>query len=156
MQHRKNQAAGILLVLVSVLGLNACQQKDAATADSETAHNASLSSDMKTEATQKTSQNPHIIKTMYQCDQAKVIEALYDNSNVNSPKVTLIIDGRQFPMYNVIAPSGTLYATEQGINAGQGMRWHVHGLEGILQAMVLDHTADPASAALLMRCQEPI
>ena len=59
-------------------------------------------------------------------------------------------------MYNVIASSGTLYATEQGINAGQGMRWHVHGLEAILQTMTLDHTADPAKETMLMRCQEPL
>ncbi len=95
----------------------------------------------------------------YQCDQQKTIQAIYTtypSSQAKPPHLTLNIDGQSYEMYSVPAQVGSLYATEQGINPEQGMRWHVQGLEARLVSMTLDHTAKPENEKLLLRCQEPL
>lgn len=166
MQQRKKPIVTFSLILGGVLLVTACQKTNEPSLSADVSEQTRTAEGMSTASQDRVSQNnlsenevknnPNIIKTNYQCDQGKMVVAIYNNSNINSPRVTLTIDGRRFEMYNVIASSGTLYATEQGINAGQGMRWHVHGLEAILQTMTLDHTADPAKETMLMRCQEPL
>ena len=151
MQYRKKLYLSLAISFLSIITVAGCQQKTDELTSSEVS--------TKTGSQSKPSagvNNPNITKTTYQCDQGKVIYATYDSSNINSPKASLIIDGRQYELYNVIAASGALYATEQGINPGQGMRWHTKGLEATLETMTLDHTADPSQETLLMRCQEPI
>ena len=160
MQQRKKLVASLSLALGCLLSLTACQQKNEQSAKAHTsqqdvaAEGSNMTSNTNSQDEFKNNQN--IIKTNYQCDNGKMVIAIYNNTNINSPRATLNIDGRVYEMYNVAAPSGTLYATEQGINAGQGMRWHVHGLEAILQTMTLDHTPDPAHETMLMRCQQPL
>ncbi len=160
MQQRKKLVASLSLALGCLLSLTACQQKNeqASKADASSKNIVAEGSNVAsgTNSQDKFKNNPNIIKTSYQCDNGKIVIAVYNNSNINSPRATLSIDGRAYEMYNVAAPSGTLYATEQGINAGQGMRWHVHGLEAILQTMTLDHTADSTHETMLMRCQQPL
>lgn len=160
MQQRKKLVVSLSLAVGCLLSLTACQQKNeqSSQADDSQQSVTATSADVRsnTNAQGNFKHNPNIINTNYQCDDGKMVIATYNNTNINSPRATLSIDGRTYEMYNVIAPSGTLYATEQGVNIGQGMRWHVHGLEAILQTMTLDDTADPANETMLMRCQEPL
>lgn len=95
----------------------------------------------------------------YQCDQQKNIQAVYTTyppDQAKLPHATLYLDGQQYEMYGVPANIGSLYATEQGINPEQGMRWHVQGLEARLVSMTLDDSARPEDEKLLLRCQEPL
>ncbi|RYY78304.1 MAG: hypothetical protein EOO69_11320 [Moraxellaceae bacterium] len=96
------------------------------------------------------------ISVTYQCDDQKSVQAIYSAINVKPSTVSLIINGQQYQLYRVSSQIGKLYATEQGINAGQGMRWHMQGLEARLIGMTLDHTATPDKEQLLMRCQQPV
>ena len=96
------------------------------------------------------------IQVTYQCDDQNRIQATYSAINSNSSNVTLHINGQQYQLYRVPSQVGKLYATEQGINPGQGMRWHVQGLEARLVTMTLDHTATVDKEQLLMRCQQPV
>lgn len=95
--------------------------------------------------------------TPYQCDAQQVVQAIYSEPATGQPSsVILNIHGQRYPLYRVHSQAGELYATEQGINPGQGMRWHVQGLEARLVTMTLDHTVNPAQEQLLMRCQQPV
>ena len=97
-----------------------------------------------------------LIQVTYQCDDQNPIQATYSAINSNPSNVTLHINGQQYQLYRVPSQVGKLYATEQGINPGQGMRWHVQGLEARLVTMTLDHTATADKEQLLMRCQQPV
>lgn len=96
------------------------------------------------------------INVTYQCDDQKSVQATYSAINVKPSTVSLMINGQHYQLYRVPSQVGKLYATEQGINAGQGMRWHVQGLEARLVSMTLDHTATLDKEQLLMRCQQPV
>lgn len=103
------------------------------------------------------SSSPEVpIQVTYQCDDQNPIQATYSAINSNPSNVTLYINGQQYQLYRVPSQVGKLYATEQGINPGQGMRWHVQGLEARLVTMTLDHTATADKEQLLMRCQQPV
>ena len=158
MQQSKNLYLSLAISLVSIFIVSGCQQKTEKSAQYELTQDSNTSVTNSADAPNTSAQrkNINIINTTYHCDEGKVIYATYDNNNINSPKASLMIDGRQFEMYSVIAASGALYATEQGINPEQGMRWHTKGLEATLETMTLDDSADPSMEKLLLRCQEPI
>ncbi|XID74261.1 MliC family protein [Alkanindiges sp. WGS2144] len=92
----------------------------------------------------------------YQCDHQQVIQATYIEEPEAAPKAQLTIDGKTYELYSVPASIGELYATEQGVNPQEGMRWHIQGLEARLTNMILDHTAEPGQGKLIMRCQQPV
>ncbi|MDR9778778.1 MliC family protein, partial [Rhizobium hidalgonense] len=98
--------------------VTACQKTNESSSSADVSEQTRTAEGMSTASQDRVSQNnlsenevknnPNIIKTNYQCDQGKMVVAIYNNSNINSPRVTLTIDGRRFEMYNVIASSGTL------------------------------------------------
>jgi membrane-bound inhibitor of C-type lysozyme len=77
----------------------------------------------------------------YTCADGRRIEARYDNSNAERASATLLIDGRRFEMYSVVAASGARYATESGFKPDHGLQWWTKGETATLSEMVMDHTA---------------
>jgi len=77
----------------------------------------------------------------YTCADGRSIEAQYDNSNPERPSANLLIDGRRFELYSVVAASGARYATESGFKPDHGLQWWTKGEEATLSEMVMDHTA---------------
>ncbi len=89
----------------------------------------------------------------YGCDSGKQIRAAYDNDDEQRPSATLEIDGQVFSLYSIITASGAGYASEQGLRPDEGIKWLTKGDEAMLVAMILDHTANPDDAPILMRCR---
>ena len=97
----------------------------------------------------------------YQCDHQQMLEATYSGLNTRTSSVTLPINGQHYQLQRVHSQAGDLYATAQGVNPGQGMRWHVQGLEARLvtmqpEAPLPGQTAIVAKEQLLLRCQQPV
>lgn len=82
-----------------------------------------------------------IAPVLYTCADGRRIEARYDNTDRERPTATLVVDGRSFEMYSVVAASGARYATESGLQPGHGLQWWTHGDRATLSAMLMDHTA---------------
>lgn len=81
------------------------------------------------------------VSSSYQCDNQQTIQAIYSDTSIEPLSVILNINGQRYTLYSVPSQAGNLYATEQGINPGQAMRWHVQGLEARLVGMTPDYTA---------------
>lgn len=89
----------------------------------------------------------------YQCTPTQLIGVTYDNTDPQKPSVSLTINGKTYPMYSIVTASGAGYATEQGIQDGQGMKWLSKGDTALLVSMTMDHTAKPEDEKTLFECQ---
>lgn len=102
-----------------------------------------------------------VTTTHYQCDQYKVIEVMHADNNPDSAKITLSLDGQRYELYSVPSQAGSVYVSRNGVQSGEGMRWHVQGLEARLFKMSPALTVKPDNAKdtkeqPLLRCQEPV
>lgn len=157
-----NQGKKLLPVLLIaggiIIGLVTCQRQSSqqqAKAQLEVSQSPQAEK-QKSEGASKPKLTADRIHINYQCEQNKTVQALYENIKPAVPKVMLTIDGKPYQLYNIPSQVGSLYATEQGINPGQGMRWHIQGLEARLVSLSVDQNASTAKEQLLMRCQEPV
>lgn len=158
-----NQGKKLLPILLIgggiIIGLVTCQrqssQQQQAKAQLEVSQSPQAEK-QKSEVASKPKLAVDRIRINYQCEQNKTVQALYENIKPAVPKVMLTIDGKPYQLYNIPSQVGSLYATEQGINPGQGMRWHIQGLEARLVSLSVDQNAPTAKEQLLMRCQEPV
>lgn len=146
-----------LTLLAASFILLACEK--APPTPAETAAPASQTAELGNSSTssQATSSTPdtslkEAIYTTYHCDNGKSVEASYADGE-EMPAATLIIDDKHYAMYRVVSASGVRYASEQGLLPNEGMQWYVKNGEAMLVAMVLDHTANPDEAPVLLRCQ---
>jgi membrane-bound inhibitor of C-type lysozyme len=83
----------------------------------------------------------------YVCDNGSTVRAAYGAAPDGTPTATLLVDGRPFALRAVDAESGARFGGEQGLLAGTSLVWTTTGEEGRLEALPLDHTADPARDA---------
>ena len=97
--------------------------------------------------------NSAVMSHDYQCTPTQLIGATYDNTDPQKPSVSLTINGKTYPMYSIVTASGAGYATEQGINDGQGMKWLTKGEGALLVTMTLDDTTKPEDEKTLFDCQ---
>lgn len=74
----------------------------------------------------------------YQCDNQPAIQAVYSDASASPSSVALNINGQRYQLHSVPSQAGKLYVTQQGIKPGQGLRWHVQGLEARLGSMPAD------------------
>lgn len=95
----------------------------------------------------------------YMCDRGWSIQVDHDPevSGAMTPwpddHVLVTIQGRPFEMYRIKSASGEKYGTERGLTPDAGLIWWDKGNEAMLRAMILDHTADPDNAPIIVRCE---
>jgi membrane-bound inhibitor of C-type lysozyme len=89
----------------------------------------------------------------YSCDNGKSLQAEYINSQT-SRSARLTYDGKSFDMYSTRAASGAKYATEQGLNAEDGLIWWSQRDEGMLMTMILDHSVNAEDYPIVTKCTE--
>lgn len=97
----------------------------------------------------------------YMCDKGWTIQVEHNPQDIggntmipwHDDNVRVTVNGQPFEMYSVAAASGEKYATEQGLTPDAGLIWWDKSNEGVLQAMVLDHTVDPAHYPVIVRCE---
>lgn len=94
------------------------------------------------------------IQKTYQCDNGKLVKAIYDNSDVNQSKVSLLIGGKSYQLTQIIAASGARYITAQGLVSGQGLEWHSKGASAIASSVALSNSSSADQQAVLFSCSE--
>jgi|APFre7841882724_1041349.scaffolds.fasta_scaffold01550_8 membrane-bound inhibitor of C-type lysozyme len=82
-----------------------------------------------------------ITEVAYTCADGRRIVARYDNTRPGESGARILIDGRSFEMFNVVAASGARYSTETGLRSGHGLQWWTRGDQATLSEMAMDHTA---------------
>ena len=95
----------------------------------------------------------------YMCDRGWSIQVDHNPQQANAvtpwpaDHVLVTIDGRPFEMYRIKSASGEKYGTERGLTSDAGLIWWDKGNEGMLLAMILDHTASIDNAPIIVRCE---
>lgn len=87
---------------------------------------------------------------VYECDDGREITARYGEN----PPALLEVDGKSYPLYQVVSASGARYASERGLTPETGIIWWTKGDEATLYEMILDHTVSAEDYPVLAQCAE--
>lgn len=88
----------------------------------------------------------------HECDGDLNVTAVYGTGADGRPDVAIFIQGTDFQMKSVPAPSGARYATEFGLEAGKALIWWDQGGKALLQQAPEAAMAEPAAATTLRTC----
>lgn len=90
------------------------------------------------EAAQETAIANEKAHLIYQCDNHFVVNAVYDNQDITTSKVTLTISGVKYHLSQVVSGSGVRYRTLHGLTLAHGLIWHSKGHEAIASTFIVD------------------
>ncbi len=77
-------------------------------------------------------ETPTVIAASYDCKPAMKVDVVYDNSDPETSRAKVTIDGKTYDMTIARSASGARYATDAGRSPGKTLVWWNKGNDGTL------------------------